>query len=397
MLDEKRNRPETRGRKPYGYIYRVTHPREKGCYIGRTRVSLGERWRAHKRQAGDAFKRRSDEIQRSDGKLHERIAINRATIDQFVVGRLAVAYSKLELVQLEHDHIMRHDSIKSGWNIVLPNPDDCIEDLDAGETHLIDGNEFKADSFSDLCRQNRVAYSSAMYWRKKGKSIEESILRVRENQCRPGKAYIIYRQKFKSILDLSKSRFNKHKIRSKTLERRIRVAIRDGDLETQYDQVGNVVGININPSILEEAPRKRPTYEVQTPDGICGPALIKELHARLAAKYPKTVRGYTTVQSRLTNLGWTTEQAFGFAAPPNFTLADEFVQNRGYSYVPPLIPGEMLDANTTPVILHETSEVFQSHRIFSEAYGLKEDQVSDRFAEGLTAVQVLGYYELKPS
>jgi hypothetical protein len=69
----------------------------------------------------------------------------------------------------------------------------------------------------------------------------------------------------------------------------------------------------------------------------------------------------------------------------------------GYSYVPPLIPGEMLDANTTPVILHETSEVFQSHRIFAEAYGLKEDQVSDRFAEGLTAVQVLGYYELKPS
>ena len=79
---------------PYGYIYKITHPAEKGCYVGKTKVSIVERWKKHLNDGEKALENRSEESKRTDGKLHERIAINRATKDQFCVEELDVGYSK---------------------------------------------------------------------------------------------------------------------------------------------------------------------------------------------------------------------------------------------------------------------------------------------------------------
>lgn len=385
---------------PYGYIYKITHPAEKGCYVGKTEVSIEERWKKHLSDGDKAFDNRSKESKKTDGRLHERIAINRKTKDQFKHEQLDVGYSKCHLVQLEHDYIIEHDALNplTGWNIILPNPAECVEDLDKGETYRIDGKDYKADSLSELCRKANVAYSSVMYWRKKGRSIEEAILRVREHQLKPKKVYIIFRQRFKSIRALSKSRINEHNIGHKILERRISVATRKGELETQYDSKGKSEGIILVPEILFKQVGKDGPYEVQAPDGVkYGPTKFKkQLWVMLLEKYPD-IPPYQTVVNRLTGLGWSTEQAFDFKVSPNFVIAHEFVVEKGYKYEPPWETVKKSDfSNAIPVVLHETKEVFLSRKVFSEKYGLKEDLVSDRFAKGFTAIDVLSSFDLKP-
>jgi hypothetical protein len=56
-------------RTPYGYIYKITHPAEKGCYVGKTEVSIEERWKKHLSDGDKAFDNRSKESKRTDGKL----------------------------------------------------------------------------------------------------------------------------------------------------------------------------------------------------------------------------------------------------------------------------------------------------------------------------------------
>lgn len=380
----------------FGRVYRITHPKHHDeCYIGRTVRSLPDRLAQHLSDA----KSKSGE---SDQKLHA--AMQFRNYEGFKIEEVGVAYSKCELVRLEHDTIKEHDSIDNGWNKVLPNPDNCIEDeVEKGSQYTIDGEVYTADSLSELCRKAEVPYSTVNFYRNKGQSVEEAVSSARVTKSKPKRVYVVHRQRHKTIRDIVNSRSNKYKLNHTDLKSRISEGLQEGTVTTVAKESENEVEYRIDPHVLRKKQVRGLKYSVTLPDGSkIGPLPLGKLHEIVKEKYPE-IPGLTTVQRRITNpdvnkagMGWTPEQAFGFEVPPNLTEVDKLVRESGYSYVPPVEEGGSLSSMGKPLILHEKKEVFLSQSTFCEEYGIDEGDFAKMLGKGMSLGDILEHYGSKP-
>lgn len=380
----------------FGRVYRITHPKHHDeCYIGRTVIPLFERLDSHLSSA-----RRMDG--ESDQKLHH--AMRFRNCEGFEIEEIGVAYTKCDLVRLEHDTIVKHDSIENGWNKVLPNPDNCKEDeVKTGSQYTIDEEIFTANSLSELCRKTGVSNNTVNFYRNKGQSIEDAVSSAREAKNKPRRVYRIYRQRYNKIREIADSRFNRHNLKRKTIERRIKKSITNGTADViQYGE-GNEVEIRLSPEILQKLQKQGVTYSVKLPDGTTiGPHSLTELYSLVKDAHPE-IPGLSTVRQRITNpnvnkagLGWTSEQAFAFEVPPNFTEVDKLVRESGYSYVPSVVEGGSLSSFSKPLILHDTKEVFQSQSVFCEEYGIDASDFGKLLDKGMSLGDILEKYGLDP-
>ena len=115
-----------------------------------------------------------------------------------------------------------------------------------------------------------------------------------------------------------------------------------------------------------------------------------------ASKYELPVPDkYTTIQTRLArkSANWTVEQAFGFDVPPVFNSVKSLVSEKGYNWV----PVRPVSDEGSPVVVHETKEIFISQEAFCEEFLLSKYQVSDRISEGMDGDGILRHYELQAS
>jgi hypothetical protein len=105
---------------------------------------------------------------------------------------------------------------------------------------------------------------------------------------------------------------------------------------------------------------------------------------------------YQTVISRR-NKGWTLEQAFGFAVPPNYTEVDALIgpKGEGFEYYPER-PTE--DGNRIPLVCRSECRVYLSQYYFAEYHDIPADYVCDKLKAGHDADAILmGAYHPRPN
>ena len=377
-----------------GWIYIITHQRQSDkknlfpgmCYVGQhIGQNISERFKQHIRDAKN-FKRDENKVKEGKGaKLHEAMGI--AGVKNFKIEPLQEFENcnrdALEeiLNEAENQFINDHNSIEDGWNKVqAPRKKSKTASSEKSLKAIALENGINYNSF--LHRINNLE-----------ESVEEAINHLKNYANQEEILYGYKRQSFKTISELCESVLhNKHGLKRKTIETRVRKLKDNGKLETTYNDAGQLT--LFLPEEVFAAIRRRSEYSVKTPTGDTITGSMTYLHGKLSQEFPDHVPlAFTTLQQRLTRSNWTVQQAFGFDLPPDLQEVQPLIQEKGYRWFE---EPKSIRQDSAPVVLHSKKEIFASQKDFASAYGIANDTVSRHLAEGKTADEILNQFNLTP-
>ena len=379
-----------------GYIYRISDRRVSNpnyslpdyCYIGQTYQSIEDRWRQHKHEATNYDPSSNVRPSRS-AKLHEAMRILGLENMRIDCLKEVVCASEQELLEeldrLESDFIKQFNSIEAGWNKVK-----------APRNRKARGNGL---NLAEAARNAGVPYTSLLNRVNVHGEAAEDAIRHLQNLTQT--VYLYKRQQFKDIAEIADSDVIKRfGLQRKTIEQRIRKGRAEGRLKKEPDIANSLLRVYLDDAVFKPS-RKRHSLKLSLPDGIELQGSIKSIFDELvsmnaASKYELPVPDkYTTIQARLArkSANWTVEQAFGFDVPPAFNPVKSMVSENGYKWV----PERPVSDEGSPVVLHETKEIFISQEAFCEEFLLSKYQVSDRISNGMGGDEILRHYGLRAS
>jgi len=379
-----------------GYIYRISDRRASNpnhflpdlCYIGQTYQSIEDRWRQHKHEATNYDPSSNSRPSRA-AKLHEAMRVLGLENMRIDCLKEVICASEQELIdeldRLESDFIKQFNSIEAGWNKVK-----------APRKRKARGNGL---NLAEAARKADVPYTSLLNRVNVHGEAAEDAIRHLQNLTQT--VYLYKRQQYKDIAEIAGSDVIKRfGLQRKTIEQRIRKGRAEGRLKEELDLANSLVSVYLDDAVFKPS-RKRHSLKLSLPDGIELQGSIKSIFDELvsmnaASKYELPVPDkYTTIQARLArkSANWTVEQAFGFDVPPVFNSVKSLVSESGYKWV----PERPVNDEGSPVVLHETREIFISQEAFCEEFLLSKYQVSDRISDGMGGDEILRHYELRAS
>lgn len=379
-----------------GYIYRISDRRASNpnhflpdlCYIGQTLQSIEDRWRQHKHEATNYDPSSKSRPSRA-AKLHEAMRVLGLENMRIDCLEEVVCASKQELIdeldRLESDFIKQFNSIKAGWNKVKAPRKRKARGI--------------GPNLAEAARNAGVPYTSLLHRvNVLGETVEDAIRHL-QNLTRT--VYLYKRQQYDDIAEIAGSDIIKRfGLQRKTIEQRIRKGRAEGRLKEESDLANSLLKVHLDDAVFKPS-RKRQSLKLSLPDGLELQGSIKSIFDELvsmnaASKYELPVpEKYTTIQARLARKSaqWTVEQAFGFDVPPVFNSVKSLVLENGYNWV----PERPVSDEGSPVVLHETREIFISQEAFCEEFLLSKYQVSDRISEGMDGDGILRHYGLQAS
>ena len=380
-----------------GYIYRISDKRAgpdhflpDRCYIGQTQQSIEARWRQHKKSAAD-YDPSSNSRPSSAAKLYDAMRIIGLEDMQINCLQEVVCASEedleRELNHLEDKFIKQFNSIEVGWNKVKAPKQRKAK------------AKAKGLNLAAAARNNNVPETSLRHRVIELGETPEDAIRHLQNLTQT--VYVYKRQTYKNIAELAECDVaRKAGLQRKNLERRIRKGREDRRLAEKEDPVNSLNRVYLDDAVFKP-PRKPRSLPLCLPDGKILKGSIQFIFNELismnaASKYRMPVPdNYTTIQNRLNreNTYWTPEQAFGFDVPPSFNSVKNLASEKGYKWV----PQRPVKDEGSPIVLHETKEIFISRDAFCEQFPLTRDQVHDRICAGMDGDAILKYHSLRAS
>ena len=389
-----------------GYIYKISHfdvSTERNdypdrCYVGQhdvslptdvslqTDVSLNKRFDGHKAEARnfrtELSKRKSGKM----AKLHEAMVV--LGIENFKIELLKTIINSDDnkfttaLEEQERHFILKYNSIKNGWNKVLPS-----------------GNKKRRNArgltIAKLAKKNNIPQSTLRNRLKKSNAPTEEVIKeiLKDRQKKP----IVYsygRKLYSNIKSIEgDKRINIHLLDKKTIERRIR-QLKKSQHALLDNSFSDKIVLSLTDDIFKAKINLQKSISLQLPDGEIINGSIKNLHEISFEKYPKIVpKSYTTIQNRLsdrTQEHWTPEEAFGFQVPPNYREVKTLVERENYIWK----PHQPTENVGIPMVVHDLKEIFISQNEFANEFKIKSDMVSDYLKGQLTPDQILKKFEI---
>lgn len=361
--------------KPVGYIYRIFKPSlltagadgspMQLSYIGRTTTTVEKRFKEHKRSAQNW--RKKDSIA-GDGKLHANMFANDP--ETFCIETLYTAYSESELFKLEQEAIEQFDSINYGWNKIKASTQGVCEMKEGVRTVevAVNGELRKFDSEASMCRELKISPSSLAYQKRNKRSLQDAVSHCL-NIAPQAQPIVVFRKPYQSINEAIRDpRLNKYGLSKAVITRR------------------RAAGMTWEQAFSTPLSRERSKeLKINTPDALLHRfTSIKEAYRVLSVKYK--LPSYSSVQQSINVKEESPEQAFGFAPKPwevAYEAAQILIDKYGYRLV------GVKKHSSTPVIAHETKEVFASARALSDAYNFSYYGVVDDINDGLDGDQII--------
>lgn len=346
-------------KKPFGWIYKISHKHMPNlCYIGSTKVSIEKRFQQHIRDAKKA--NRSDQ---SDSKLHTIMWAHKPA--SFKIKKIDTAKDIKDLSKLENFYIKKFDSVKNGWN---KNKAANITQVRTKITTVkIDGVTHKATSKAGLCRELGISNSTVNYWQSRGNTLHFSIKKAlfAKKLTNEKESIIVFREKFKDVSELARSKLNKYKLNSSSIRQRI---------------------------------RKGKTYEEALHEKPSKPKEIKIKFKKKTLKFPNATKAYEFLSKEIKDIptyssvisthgkGETWEVSFGIDKPKwrrELSDIENLINNDGYK-----LTGD-LNQQSKPVVDDINKEIFSSRKIFAETYGFEYHSVCDDFKKDMDPTEII--------
>jgi hypothetical protein len=341
-----------------GWIYKISHPRIKGVYIGQTVKSPAQRLKDHISEALS-----SRRPTRGNGALYEVIRAFGAK--EFSVEALASARSLRELNKLEAEFMKKYDSKNNGLNRVNAPRGAAIRKSPVRVR--LNGKTESFTSVAQACRRYEVSVSSVLYWTNRRKrSLSEAISLAKSGRIRESrKGFTCFRKHFRTYADLAKDRqLNRCKLTGREIAARVRG------------------GMTVEQAI--SAKKRRRKNIIVAIDG--QQLIFKNIRdAYDSLRKTHVLPAYSAVVQRIEK-GETSEAAFGLVARPwksRFSKVNQLVESQGFRLI-----GE-LKSWSQPVVLEQTKEVFASVRDFAKTFGLEYTSAAERLKKGMSPEDIL--------
>ena len=377
-----------------GFIYRIFHHDQNSgeniysdkSYIGQTHTSLEQRFKEHLR-AAQKYSPNIEKPSASKGaKLYEAMRI--IGTDHFKIEELDRLTDEnfeslsQQLDQSERFYILHYNSIKNGWNKVLPS----------GEKKVRSSSESSIKTIAD---KYGIPYTTLLNRLKKSDKQPEQIAKeIASDPNRKIVQYVYGRKFYDNIRELSEDkRINPENLKKKTIERRIKLQ-KANNPETVREGDQNTLIIDIMDEVFAPKKQGRKEIKLSLPNGLKLKGNLTTLHDICRKEFPDiTPKSFTTVQARLSGrqtIEWTPEEAFGFNPPPNYREVSYLVSDEGYKWM----PDAPLDNVGVPVVVHAFKEVYVSQSHFGKEFKIQPDMVSDYFKAGMTVDDILRKFKI---
>ena len=343
-------------KKPYGWIYRISHKDIiKKCYIGRTVVSIEKRFQEHIREAN---KRNKHQV--SDAKLHSIMWAHKP--ETFDIEMIDAADSLFDLKEKEILYQKKFDSIDNGWNI--NKAADSSREKEQNIKIIIKGKVYISKSLASLCRELGISNSTVNFWRRKKFSDSDSIEKAQSAKKATNQkgSIIVFRQEFKDVNKLAKSKLNKNKLSPSTIRKR-------------YKKLGTY-----EEALLKKLNKPQVVkIKFEKENLIFKNATVA--HNFLSNKI-KNIAPYSSVITSHSN-GNTWEIAFGINKPEWHSYYENLINKEGYK-----LTGE-LKKESTIVIDKKNKEIFSTGKKFANTYGYDYTTISAELKSGLKPFEII--------
>ena len=330
------------------------------CYIGQTKLTLKKRWQEHVRKSRD------EKFNIGYGKLH-RIISSRDPIS-FKCEIVYEANSDLDLYEKEDFFIKKFNSIDKGWNKINAPKKPTKKEIK--KTIKIDGKNYNITNYNDLCRQIEVPYTTFSYWYKKPHISAENaaelalLAKSKKEEKKPIK---IFRQDFKSMNEIIRSKHNKFELEKTTLKNRVNKYLEEGLTKEEAIEKSLKEPKKSQPKKIDVIYKNKKLSFAKLVDA------FKYFEENKINILPKS-----TVTSNLRKEGYTTEQAFGFDDPPWKKDVSWVYKKEKEGYT---LTG-VFDKNCNPIIHEEEKEIFASIKKFCSVYNFDHSTITEEYKNG---------------
>jgi len=282
----------------------------------------------------------------------------------------------------ERHFILEYNSIKNGWNKVLPSGNKK-------------SRKYGDQSTTRLARENGIPYTTLLNRLNKSDLPTAQVIReILEDRSQRPLVYSYGRKPYYDISSLAQdARINAQSLDKKTIERRIRKLKNSIPAPLDYSSDDKIIP-HLTDEIFDPIKKRSKNISLNLPDGQKINGSIKTLHKISYESFPEIVpQSYTTIQARLSNRQkdhWTPEEAFGFQVPPNYREKKHYVEEKNYSWK----PEKPTENAGSPVVVHSLKEIFISQTTFANEFKIKTDMVSDYLQDGLTPDEILKKFKI---